>query len=188
MLNVELIVRPGDGVGVVALRGEFDLADAPGVASHLITAVAVCGPSVIVDLTDLESIGYGGLSVLLRIRKWTRASGGDLPLAGPQPPVRQILEVTGLIDVFSVYPSVDEAAGGARQFPSWLPASPQRLRAAMAPGCGDRRPARRTAHHTLVRPPRRYWICRSRLMAPNVCSIRRFTHGRRRTDRLWLIS
>jgi len=96
MLNVDLSIRDGDGLGVVALRGEFKLVDAPGVASHLITAVAVCGPSVIVDLATLESICYSGLAVLLRIRKWTRASGGDLPLAAPQAPVRRILDLEHL--------------------------------------------------------------------------------------------
>ena len=68
----------------------------PGVASHLIAAVAACGPSVIMDLAGLEGIGYSGLSVLLRVRRWTRRSGGDLPLAAPQQPVRRILEATGL--------------------------------------------------------------------------------------------
>src|SRR5580692_6662533 len=110
MLSVDLSIGDADGQAVVALRGESDLADTPGVASHLIAAVAARGPSVIVDLTGLEGIGYSGLSVLLRVRKWTRQSGGDLPLAAPQQPVRQILEATGLIDVFSVHPSVEQAA------------------------------------------------------------------------------
>jgi anti-sigma B factor antagonist len=178
MLNVALSIRAGDGVGVVALRGEFDLADAPGVASRLITAVAVCGPSVIVDLADLEGIGYSGLSVLLRIRKWTRANGGDLPLAGPQPPVRRMLEATGLIDVFSVYPSVDEAAGGARRFPARLRAAPQRFRAATASRCGARRPERRAASHSLARPPGGHQECRSRYMARDICVDRRSPGGR----------
>ena len=143
MLNVDLSIRDGDGLGVVALRGEFKLVDAPGVASHLITAVAVCGPSVIVDLAALESIGYSGLTVLLRIRKWTRASGGDLPLAAPQAPVRRILEATGLIDVFTVYSSVEEAADGVRQLRSRPSAAPQRLYATRAPRCGGRRPSSR---------------------------------------------
>jgi anti-sigma B factor antagonist len=112
--NVDLSIRDFGGPAVIALSGELDLAGTPGVASHLITAVAACGPSVIVDLTDLESIGYSGLAVLVRVLKWTRGSGGDLSLAAPQQQVRQVLEVTGLIDVFSVYPSVDEAAAGAR--------------------------------------------------------------------------
>ena len=115
MLSVELSIGDFDGQAVVALRGEPNPADIPSIASHLIAAVAACGPSVIVDLAGLEGIGYSGLSVLLRIRKWTRQSGGDLPLAAPQQPVRQILEATGLIDVFSVYPSV--ARGGEQPKP-----------------------------------------------------------------------
>ena len=92
MLYVDLSIRDSDGQGVdVALRGHLSLADTPGVASHLIAAVAASGPSVIVDLAGLDGIGYSGLSVLLRVRKWTRRNGGDLPLAAPRQPVRQIL-------------------------------------------------------------------------------------------------
>ena len=142
MLNVDLSLRDFDGQAVVALRGELNLADAPGLASHLIAAVAACGPSVIVDLAGLEGIGYSGLSVLLRVRKWTRQSGGDLPLAAPQQPVRRILEATGLIDVFSVYSSVEEAPSSARQARPWPPAAPQRRRG---------RPGRRVPHAPVSR-------------------------------------
>ena len=65
MLNVDLSIGDFDGQAVVALRGESNLADTPGVASHLIAAVAACGPSVIVDLAGLEGIDYSGLWVLL---------------------------------------------------------------------------------------------------------------------------
>ena len=150
MLSVELSIGDFDGQAVVALRGESNLADTPSVASHLIAAVAACGPSVIVDLAGLEGIGYSGLSVLLRVRKWTRQSGGDLPLAAPQQPVRQILEATGLIDVFSVYPSVEEAANSLRQAQAWSPAAP--LRAAIPTPPAGRRPVCRAAWHPLVRP------------------------------------
>jgi anti-sigma B factor antagonist len=153
MLNVELSIGDFDGQAVVALRGESNLADTPSVASHLIAAVAACGPSVIVDLAGLEGIGYSGLSVLLRIRKWTRQSGGDLPLAAPQQAVRQILEATGLIDVFAVYPSVEEAAHSLRQAQAWPPAQPQMLRGTVVTRPGRRRPVCRTARHSLVRPP-----------------------------------
>jgi anti-sigma B factor antagonist len=152
MLSVDLTIGDFDGQAVVALRGESDLADTPSVASHLVAAVAACGPWVIVDLAGLEGIGYSGLSVLLRIRKWTRQSGGDLPLAAPQQPVRQVLEATGLIDVFSVYPSVEEAANSLRQAQAWSSAAPQRLRAALVTRPADRRPACRTARHSLIRP------------------------------------
>ena len=151
MLNVDLSMRDFDGQAVVALRGELDLADAPCLGSRLIAAVAACGPSVIVDLAGLESIGYIGLSVLLRVRRWTRQSGGDLFLADPQQPVRRILEATGLIDVFAVYPSVKEALGRVRQARPWSPAARQRPGAAMVKCAGQGRIAGKTC--VRWRPP-----------------------------------
>jgi anti-sigma B factor antagonist len=165
MLSVDLSIGDFDGQAVVALRGESNLADTPSVASHLIAAVAACGPSVIVDLAGLEGIGYSDLSVLLRIRKWTRQSGGDLPLAAPQQPVRQILEATGLIDVFSVYPSVEEAANSLRQAQAWPPAAAQRLGAGLVTRPAGRRPAYRAARHSPIGPPPRRGTARPRRAA-----------------------
>lgn len=112
MFNVELSTPESAGCGVVALRGELDVAHAPGVASHLATAVTVYGPWVVVDMTGLEYIGSAGLGVLVRVLRRTRAEGGDLPLAAPHGVVRKILAVTGLISVFSVYPSLGQAVRG----------------------------------------------------------------------------
>jgi len=170
MVDVDLSIRDFDGQAVVALRGAFDLADIPCVASHLIAAVAACGPSVTVDLAGLEGIGYSGLSVLLRVRKWTRQSGGDLRLAAPQGPVRRILEATGLINVFAVYRSVEEAANSARQAQLRSAAVPQPLRAATVTRSGGRLPVCRIARHSLVRPLPGRGTCRPRHMARYPCA------------------
>jgi anti-sigma B factor antagonist len=115
MLNFALSTHDFDGHAVVALCGELDLAFAPSAGSHLVAAVAAHGPSVIVDLAGLESIGYCGLGILVRMLKWTRESGGDLALAAPRQQVRRVLKATGLIDVFAVYPSVALAARSPQQ-------------------------------------------------------------------------
>lgn len=112
MFNVELSTADHGGHAVVALRGELDLADAPAVASHLLSAATARGPSIIVDLAGLTFIDCRGLGILVRVLQWTRQRGGDMPLAAPQQRVRKVLSLTGLIDVFSVYPSVDQAAAG----------------------------------------------------------------------------
>lgn len=177
MLSVDLSIRDSDGQAVVALRGQLSLADTPDVASHLTAAVAACGPSVIVDLTGLDGIGYSGLSVLLRVRKWTRRSGGDLLLAAPQQPVRQILEATGLIDVFSVYPSVEEAASSTRQARAWVPAAPMPLHASVVTRSGHQRPVCHDARRCLVRPLPRRGICRSQRVARDACVMRRSPGG-----------
>jgi anti-sigma B factor antagonist len=134
MFNVELGVGGVGGHAVVALHGELDLAGVPAVASHLIAAMAACGPLIIVDLAGLEFIDCCGLGVLVRVLKWARESGGDVLLAAPQQHVRRLLRLLGMNDVFSVYPSVEQAASGAklvqsasagaprRPMPSWLSA------------------------------------------------------------------
>jgi anti-sigma B factor antagonist len=114
MFNIDLSVGDFDSYAVVALFGELDLLDTSDVASHLIAAVAACGPSIIVDLAGLRFIDSCGLEVLVRALRWTRESGGDLSLAAPQQQVRRVLGITGLIDVFSVYPSVKQAVSGAK--------------------------------------------------------------------------
>ena len=43
-----------------------------------------------------------------------RESGSDLSLAAPQQQVRRVLEITGLIDVFAVYPCVKQAVSGTK--------------------------------------------------------------------------
>jgi anti-sigma B factor antagonist len=113
MFNVDLSIGGHSGRTVVALHGELDLADAPAVASRLIAAVAVCGPSIIVDLAGLEFIDCCGLGVLMRVLKLSRAVGGDLYLAAPQRCVSTVLSAAGIIDVFSIYPSVEQAVSAA---------------------------------------------------------------------------
>lgn len=114
MFNVELSIGINDGHTVAAMCGELDLADAQAVSSLLVAAAAACGPSIILDLTGLEFIDCCGLRGLLRVLRFTRHNGGDIYLAGPQQRVRKVLKATGLIDVFSVSPSVAEAVIAAK--------------------------------------------------------------------------
>jgi anti-sigma B factor antagonist len=115
MFSVDMSTREFAGHGVIALRGDLDVTDAPGVTSHLITAAAVYGSWVIVDLTGLDFIDAAGLGMLVRASARARRNGGELLLAAPQELVRRVLTATGLIDVFSVYPSVEEAIRGAEE-------------------------------------------------------------------------
>ncbi len=169
MFNVDLSIRNDGGPAVVALRGDLDLAATPGVASHLIVAIAACGPWVIVDLAGLESIGYTALAVLVRVLRWTRGSGGDLSLVAPQQQVLRVLKATGLISVFSVYPSVEQAASSAALAQPWSPAAGQRSCAAMAarPG-GCRLPARATCGRPARALPGR-GTCQPRRMLRGAC-------------------
>jgi anti-sigma B factor antagonist len=113
MISVSLSIREYGGYVVVALDGELDVGDAASVAVAL-AAVAARGPRIIVDLAALEFIDCCALGALGRVRAQARQVGGDLLLAAPRGPVRRILALTGLIDVFSVHDSVEDAVRIAR--------------------------------------------------------------------------
>jgi anti-sigma B factor antagonist len=123
VFSVDLSTRECDGHVIVALRGELDVLDAAGVAGAL-AAVTAGEPQVIVDLAGLEFIDARGLAALVRARKHARRAGGDLLLAAPRERVLEVLAITGLLDLFSVHPSAEEAvcsAGFSRQAAAPVP-------------------------------------------------------------------
>ena len=113
MAIVDLRSRDDGGYAVVALHGELDVTGAASVIAAL-TAAAAGNPRIIVDLAALEYIDCYSLGALGRVRAQARQAGGDLLLAAPCGPVRRILALTGLIDVFSVHASVEDAVQIAR--------------------------------------------------------------------------
>jgi anti-sigma B factor antagonist len=115
VVTVDLSTREYSGHFVVALHGELDIADAPSVMAVL---AAARNPRIIVDLAALEFIDCCALAALGRMRLQARQNGGDLLLAAPRGQVRRVLDLTGLIDVFSVRASVGEAVRTA----GWPPA------------------------------------------------------------------
>jgi len=132
MFSTELSTRSCDGYAVVALSGELDLADAAIVAAEL-TAVAAREPGIIVDLAGLEFIDSSGVAALARGRRQARQAGGDLILAAPQRRVMRVLAIVRVTEAFSVYATVDEAAGQAGRFKERAMRMPQRPRRARWP-------------------------------------------------------
>jgi anti-anti-sigma factor len=113
MTAAGLSTREYGGHVVVALNGDLDVVNAASVMAVLAAAVAR-DLRIIVDLAALEFIDCCALGALGRVRAQARQAGGDLLLAAPRGPVRRILALTGLIDVFSVHASVEDAARIAR--------------------------------------------------------------------------
>ena len=113
-IDVSSFLHPGHLV--VALRGELDISDAPGLARAL-SAAAGSGSPIIVDLAGLTFIDCSSLSALACAREKARQAGGDLVLAAPQRQVLRVLSLTSLIDQLPVFASVEEAANGGPRPP-----------------------------------------------------------------------
>jgi anti-anti-sigma factor len=64
---------------------------------------------IIVDLSDVSFVTSSCLGALMVVHKRVRPQGGYVRLAGPQPLVQRILEITKLTKLFGSYRTVREA-------------------------------------------------------------------------------
>jgi anti-anti-sigma factor len=62
-----------------------------------------------IDLARVTFLDCSGLGVLITARQAAAHSGGHLWVSGPRPIVRRVLDLTGLLDLFTTSP--DQALG-----------------------------------------------------------------------------
>jgi len=94
--------REGSEAGVLSLKGEVDVANAHQVRDAALKLVSEGVRLLVVDLSGIEYMDSAGLGVLVAIHKRLREQGGSLAVAGPQPRVGRLFEITGLSQVFAV--------------------------------------------------------------------------------------
>ena len=85
-----------DGVIVLALSGELDVADVDRLAAA--AADIPAGASVMVDLTELRFMDSSGLRMLMNLDLRSRVEGWRLTIADPQPAVERLLLLSGFED------------------------------------------------------------------------------------------
>ena len=65
---------------------------------------------VVVDMAKMTYISSGGLSLLVKAKtERNKRKGGDLVLVRPQTPIVNIMRILGLMKVFRIASSVEEA-------------------------------------------------------------------------------
>ncbi len=97
-----------DRYSVVSVAGEVDVATAPMLRSRLDAAIDRGKPLLVVDLLSVTFIDSTGLGVLIGATKRVGGSGA-MRLVVSEPRILKLFEITGLMDVFSIVPSLDEA-------------------------------------------------------------------------------
>lgn len=113
---IEVLIEERDGVLVVALAGELDIACASQVAAALDEAIAESGHEVAVDLSRLEYMDSTGLRTLLEARERAAARGRRLALLGVSARARRVIELTGADALLEIVEDIDELRpGGAEE-------------------------------------------------------------------------
>ena len=91
-----------DGVVTVTVVGEVDTFTAPVLRSSLDTQLEQSPRELVIDLSGVQFLGSAGLAVLVETQKAARSRDVDLRLIATTRAVTRPLEVTGLIDLFTI--------------------------------------------------------------------------------------
>lgn len=95
---------------VLFVYGEIDVLTAPKLHQALEELISESPSSLVVDLANVTFIDSTGLGTLVVAHRHLEERGGKLRLVSVPERVVEVLEVTGLLSRFHIYPDV-EAAG-----------------------------------------------------------------------------
>lgn len=109
-MNATLTHRKIGRADSIAIAGRLTAAEASTVRQELLAVLANGDAKLVLDLSELTFCDSSGLSVLISALKAARGHGGDVALAGLTPPIRALIELTRLQQVFEIYDSADVAA------------------------------------------------------------------------------
>ncbi len=98
----------------VRINGEIDLHTCPNLRATLQQLVDSGHHRIIIDMRGVPYIDSAALGVLVDVQRRVREHEGELFLAGITPFVQRALEITRLIQIFSVHPTTVEAFTAAR--------------------------------------------------------------------------
>jgi len=106
---MSLEVERQGAVCLVSPHGRIGETEAHPFERELLALVDQGATKIIVDFSDVSFATSSCLGALMVVHKRVRPQGGYVRLAGPQPLVQRILEITKLTRLFGSYRTVREA-------------------------------------------------------------------------------
>lgn len=94
---------------VYRLGGSLDMATAPSLRAALLEAADEGKHDILVDCSHLEFLDSTGLGALIGAQKRALEHGGNVRLIVNEGPILRLLMITGLMQVFAVYNTVQAA-------------------------------------------------------------------------------
>lgn len=110
-LPIDVVVdRPASGVVVATVSGELDMLTAPSLRATVTAELTDCAVLVI-DLAGVSFLGSAGLAVLVEASHEAERRQVELRVVATGRTVRRPLEITGLDEVLTTFPTRDDAVG-----------------------------------------------------------------------------
>ncbi len=111
-LSINITTEHHGETVIFKLTGSLDIATSPSVRAILLEETEKGKHDVIVDLTLLEFLDSTGLGALIGAQRRALEQESEVRLVVSEGPIARLLNITGLVRVFGVYPSLDAALAG----------------------------------------------------------------------------
>ena len=108
-MELRLSTFNSNGATIVEAGGELELHNAPRLREELKRICETDKPRCVVNMSDVSFIDSTGVGVLVGALKRAREHEGSLTLACPQPRVRRVFEITGLLQALPIFDSLEAA-------------------------------------------------------------------------------
>ena len=99
-------------VTVVTLKGRMDATTSSGVEERLMKIIEGGATRLLLDISQMDYISSVGLRVFILAGKRVKNVNGRMELCGPQPTVRQILQIAGFPTLFKIHETRAAALAG----------------------------------------------------------------------------
>lgn len=98
---MEIIKNIEDDKATFTIKGNLDTVTSPDLQSE-IDALDSAVKELVFDFASLDYISSAGLRVMLTANKKMVASGGSMSIANTKPEVREVFDMTGFSDIFTM--------------------------------------------------------------------------------------
>ena len=106
---MDLSIEELGEVKAVRITGKLDTQTSPAAQDKLLALIDGGAAKILIDLEELDYISSWGLRILLVAVKRLDASGGQLRVCNPNKTVQEIFEISGFVEILSVYANKTEA-------------------------------------------------------------------------------
>ena len=101
---MDLEIGRRDGILTLVMRGRLDGYGAGKLADAVQASLRDDDRSVVFDLAGVNYLSSAGIRTLIAVKKRLKERNGTLALAGVQEYPRNVLDMAGVTQIFSLYP------------------------------------------------------------------------------------
>ena len=111
---MQIDIKTVEQATVVELVGDVDTNTAPEVQEKVLPLVQE-GSKILLDLTGVDFMSSAGLRLLLSLYRRISSQNGSLVLVGPTEYVKDTMDITGFLSIFTICDTLDDGLEALNQ-------------------------------------------------------------------------